>query len=92
MLVKTEIINKLAKQTGISYNKVNNLYSYLVKDVIDGVKNDGGARLSGLATIRSDHRPARMGHNPATGEQLKIGAKNIASFRTAKHLKEALNK
>ena len=35
-------------------------------------------------------RPARMGRNPATGEQIKIKASKKVAFRPLKELKEAI--
>ena len=35
-------------------------------------------------------RAARMGRNPATGEQIKIKASKKVAFRPAKELKEAI--
>jgi len=35
-------------------------------------------------------RAARMGRNPATGEQIKIKASKKVAFRVAKDLKEAI--
>jgi DNA-binding protein HU-beta len=35
-------------------------------------------------------RPARLGRNPATGEQIKIKASKKVAFRAAKELKEAI--
>jgi DNA-binding protein HU-beta len=35
-------------------------------------------------------RPARMGRNPATGEQIKIKASRKVVFRVAKEVKDAV--
>jgi len=35
-------------------------------------------------------RKARMGRNPATGEQIKIAAKTVVKARIAKQLKDAV--
>ena len=39
--------------------------------------------------VRSD-RKARIGRNPATGEQIKIPAKKVVKFRVAKAAKDAI--
>jgi DNA-binding protein HU-beta len=36
------------------------------------------------------HRKARMGRNPATGEAIKIPAKTVVKARIAKQLKDAV--
>jgi DNA-binding protein HU-beta len=47
-------------------------------------------RINGLGILQVRKRPARMGRNPATGEQIKIKASKKVSFRPAKELKEAV--
>ena len=47
-------------------------------------------RIAGLGILQVRKRPARMGRNPATGEQIKIAASKKVAFRAAKDLKEAV--
>ena len=47
-------------------------------------------RIAGLGILQVRKRPARMGRNPATGEQIKIKASKKVAFRAAKDLKEAV--
>ena len=47
-------------------------------------------RIAGLGILQVRKRPARMGRNPATGEQIKIKASKKVAFRAAKELKEAV--
>jgi DNA-binding protein HU-beta len=47
-------------------------------------------RIAGLGILQVRKRPARMGRNPATGEQIKIKASKKVAFRAAKDLKEAI--
>ena len=47
-------------------------------------------RIAGLGILQVRKRPARMGRNPATGEQIKIAASKKVAFRASKDLKEAV--
>ncbi len=47
-------------------------------------------RIGGLGILQVRKRPARMGRNPATGEQIKIKASKKVAFRASKELKEAI--
>ena len=47
-------------------------------------------RIAGLGILQVRKRLARMGRNPATGEQIKIKASKKVAFRAAKDLKEAV--
>ncbi len=46
--------------------------------------------LPGLGKLVLVNRKARIGRNPATGEQIKIPAKKVVKFRVAKACKEAI--
>ena len=47
-------------------------------------------RLNNLGTFSLTHREARMGRNPATGEQVQIAAKTSIKFKATKSLADAV--
>ena len=47
-------------------------------------------RIGGLGILQVRKRAARMGRNPATGEQIEIKASKKVAFRAAKELKDAI--
>ena len=47
-------------------------------------------RINGLGIFQVRSRAARLGRNPATGEQIQIKASKKIAFRPAKELKEAV--
>jgi DNA-binding protein HU-beta len=66
----------------------------ILNDVVDLItkhlKKGDRIRLVGLGILTVRKRAARMGRNPATGEQIKIKASKKVAFRAAKELKEAV--
>lgn len=54
------------------------------------LKKGDRIRWAGIGIIQVRKRAARMGRNPATGEQIKIPAKKKIAFRAAKDLKTAV--
>jgi DNA-binding protein HU-beta len=58
--------------------------------VVKNLKKGQRVRLVGLGILQVKKRAARMGRNPATGEQIKIKASKKVAFRAAKELKEAV--
>lgn len=46
--------------------------------------------LPGIGKLVLVNRKARLGRNPATGEQIQIPAKTVVKFRVAKAAKEAV--
>ena len=54
------------------------------------LKKEGLLRLAGLGVFRKRKLKARMGRNPATGEQIKIPARTRLRFTPAKALKDSV--
>jgi len=46
--------------------------------------------IPGIGRLVKAERKARMGRNPATGEQIKIKAKTVVKFRVAKAAKDVI--
>jgi DNA-binding protein HU-beta len=65
---------------------INNFIDLLTKHLKKGDK----IRIGGFGILQVRKRPARMGRNPATGEQIKIKPSKKVAFRAAKELKEAV--
>jgi DNA-binding protein HU-beta len=53
------------------------------------LKKGARIRLNGLGILVVRKRAARVGHNPATGEAIKIKASKKVAFRAAKDHKES---
>jgi DNA-binding protein HU-beta len=61
-----------------------------VERITNHLKNGERIRIVGLGILQVRKRAARMGRNPATGEQIEIAASKKVAFRPAKELKEAV--
>ncbi len=66
------------------------LLSGMVEMLVAHLREGDRLRLTGLGILQVRDSPARMGRNPATGEQIQIAAKRKIVFRPATDLKEAL--
>ncbi len=95
-MTKTAILNELSEKTDLSRKQVALVFDELEVLIERHIRKRGTGEftLPGLLKIRSVKRPAtkkRMGRNPATGEEIMIGAKP-ASIRVRvtplKRLKE----
>lgn len=66
---------------------VNAVYDQIQTSIV----NDGEFYLDGIGTFRTSIRSARIGRNPATGEEIKVPAKTLLKFKQARGIKELLN-
>jgi DNA-binding protein HU-beta len=93
---KKELIAKLARTTGLSQAKagevVNALFDADPGHGIIAIELDAGRKVTipGFGTFGSRRRAARVGTNPASGAKIKVAAKNYASFKPGKTLRERL--
>ena len=70
--------------------QANAMLSEMVDMIATHLKKGARIRIGGLGILQVRNRPARMGRNPATGEQIKIKASKKIAFRAAKELKESV--
>ena len=90
-MTKTELIEKMAKDAGISKTAAG----VALKSFMDGVtkalkKKEGKVTLVGFGTFSKVRRKARNGRNPQTGEAIKIKASKTVRFKAGKTLKDAV--
>ena len=89
-MTKTELMQGLADKLGKTKKEVNEFLDALVEMSYAETKKSGEFTIPGLGKLLKKEREARMGRNPATGEQIKIPAKTVIKFRIAKQAKDAI--
>ena len=92
MKTLTEIVDEIHKNdnTGATKAQITAIANNLITRVSDSLKNGEEVRLHNLGTFSLVHRDARMGRNPATGEQVQIAAKTAIKFKATKSLADAV--
>ena len=89
-MTKSELLNKLAEKTEKTRKEATAFLDALAAIAYGQVKSAGEFTLPGFGKLVKKNRAARMGRNPATGEQIQIKAKTVVKFRVAKAAKEAI--
>ena len=90
-MTKVELIEKMAKDAGISKTAAGNALQSFMEGVTKALrKKDGKVTLVGFGTFSKVRRKARKGRNPQTGETIKIKASNAVKFKAGKKLKDAV--
>lgn len=88
---KTQIMAALAEAGQITKKQAVAVYEKLLEIAIKGAKQEEkGILLPGIGKVKLVKRPARIGRNPATGEQIKIKAKKVVKLVACKALKDAI--
>ena len=89
-MTKAQTISALAEKLGKSKKEATEMIDALVNLAYAETKKSGEFTVPGLGKLQKKNRAARMGRNPATGEQISIPAKTVVKFRLAKAAKEAI--
>ena len=84
------IATSLAETHELTKKQANAILDDFVNHVTKSLKKGSRIRIGGLGILQVRKRAARMGRNPATGEQIKIKASKKVAFRAAKELKDAV--
>lgn len=86
---KADLINKIAKDAGISKKQAGMSLQSFMDAVKMVMKKDDELTLPKFGRFYVKKTKARIGRNPKTGEEIKIPAKRRPAFRAGKELKIA---
>jgi DNA-binding protein HU-beta len=89
-MTQSQVMTHLAEKIGISKKEAKLTLDELNSLVVRQLKKEGRLRLAGLGIFRKRKLKARVGRNPATGEQIKIPARTRLRFTPAKALKDSV--
>ncbi len=88
---KSDLVNAVAQDTGLSKKDCESVLASVLENVAETLKNGDEVRLVGFGTFKVTKRAARTGRNPRTGEEIRIAAANMPTFKAGKELKEKVN-
>ena len=87
-MTKAQMTSFMADKTGMTKADVTSFLDELASLAYAEAKN--GFTLPGLGKLVLVDRKARLGRNPATGEEIQIPAKKVVKFRVSKACKEGV--
>ena len=87
---KQDLINKVSTETGLSKADAKNAVEAVFGSIKAALTDGDFAQFIGFGTFRVEHRKARGGRNPQTGEMIKIAAKNVVKFNAGSELADAV--
>ena len=92
-MTKSELITLLSDKFSQLVHKDAELS---VKTIIDSLSNSlskgGRVEIRGFGSFSLNHRPARVGRNPKTGEKVNVPEKFVPHFKPGKELKIKVDK
>jgi DNA-binding protein HU-beta len=89
-MTQTAIVRELAETTSLNNKVAKQFIGSLAELAVRETKKNGVFIVPGIGRLVRAERKARVGRNPATGEEIKIPAKKVVKFRVAKSVKDAI--
>ncbi len=86
---KGDLIDEVAKVVSTK-KEAKAAVDCVFASITKALKKKDTLTLVGFGTFKVNKRKARKGRNPATGEEIKIKAKNVPKFVSGKALKDAV--
>ncbi len=89
---KKELVDAVAAKAEITKAEAQKVVNAVFSAVYDGLAADGKVVLPGFGSFAVRSRSARVGRNPRTGEQIKIQAARVPTFKPGKEMKDSVAK
>lgn len=91
-LNRTELIAKIADESGLTKTDADKAISALQTVLVDALVAGEAVKITGLMSVERTERAARKGRNPRTGEEIEIPAGYGVKISAGSTLKKAVAK
>jgi len=88
---KAELIAAVAEKTGMTQKDTEKAIVAFTDVVTETLVAGNKVQLVGFGTFEVKEHAERVGHNPATGDQITIAASKAPSFKAGKALNDKVN-
>ena len=90
-MTKADIIDAICEEIGFSKRESAKIVENMLDIIKERLENGENVMLSGFGSFNIQHKRARVGRNPQTGEDITISARRVLSFKPSNVLREQLN-
>ena len=88
---KSGLIDTITHSSDLKKVDVSRIVDAFTAAVTQSLKEGDTVTLVGFGTFSVRERAARIGRNPRTGEEIKIRATKVPTFKAGRSLKDAVN-
>ena len=88
---KSDLIEALSKDTGLAKNKAEEAVNIIFDSMKNALAKGDRVEIRGLGSFKIKKYKGYTGHNPKTGETIKVKAKKLPFFKCGKDLKERVD-
>ena len=88
---KAELMKEVSEISGYRVEFIREVTNILLHCMKEAIKNGDGVSVRGFGEFNVQHRVARKGRNPQTGEPLTVEAHNVVTFKAGRPVRDAAN-
>ena len=88
---KSQLIEVLAKQEGLTLKKAELVVNTFFDAISDGLAVETRAEIRGFGSFKVKTYEGYTGRNPKTGEVIEVSPKKLPFFKVGKELKERVD-
>ncbi len=89
-MTKSEFVDRVAQKSGLSKRDATKAVDAFLDSITEALKQGEAVSFTGFGKFSAQHRAARQGVNPRTGQRVEIGAATVPKFSAGSALKSAL--
>ena len=91
-MTKSELINKLSEKfPNLLTTDCELAVKMILQEMSKSMANGSRIEVRGFGSFALNHRPARVGRNPKSGEKVNVPAKYVPHFKAGKELRERVD-
>lgn len=90
-VTKADIVESVYEKIGFSKKEASELVELVFGSLKEVLLNGEKVKISGFGNFVVRGKRERVGRNPQTGDQIKISARRVLTFRPSQVLKAMLN-
>lgn len=90
-MTKADIVERVYQKLGFSKKEASELVELVFDSLKNTLQEGEKVKISGFGNFIVRDKKERVGRNPQTGDQIKISARRVLTFRPSQVLKAILN-
>jgi integration host factor subunit alpha len=91
-LTKDHLIDVITKENGFQKKQSLEIVETLIELIKSSLASGDGVLISGFGKFCVKAKGERKGRNPATGEDMKLAARRVVTFKCSGQLRDKINK
>ena len=87
-MTKADLVELIYERIGLSKKEAGEIVEAVFAIIKDQLRDGEKVKISGFGTFVVNHKSARRGRNPQTGEPITIDSRSVLTFKPSQLLKE----